>query len=220
MSGVGHSLQTIERGTSAEVIAGSLTEFFPDAWTVLDATYGSGMFWKGSALDVTVTGMDRNPERAPNIVGDFRALPFPDSSFDVVIFDPPYHTDMGKGKASVMGARFDTFATVADLRAAVEQGTREAWRVARLGVIVKVQDYVHNSRVQWMSDWVKAALAPMDAYDFVHLEGRTKIIDPKWTKLPPLSARRVHTTFWTFRHDGPVHKRRVRKPARRLRLSA
>lgn len=178
------------------------------------------MFWKGATADAEVTGLDRNRARAPHVVGDFQALPFADGSFDVVIFDPPYHCDMGKGKASVMGSRFDSFASAAELRAAVEQGTREAWRVSRLGIIVKVQDYCHNSRVLWMSDWVKATLAPTEPYDAVQLEGRTKIIDPKWTLLPPISARRVHTTFWTFRHDGPVHKRRVRGPNPRMRLSA
>lgn len=197
-------LYSVEDGTSARAVAGLLAVLFPDARTVLDATYGNGRFWDGSA-DVEVTGLDLDPGRAAHVVGDFRALPFADDAFDVVIFDPPYHTNMGRGKASVMGARFGTFATLADLREAVEQGCREAWRAGRLGVIVKCQDYIHESKPVWMSDWVKGAL-PVEPYDVLHLRQRSKVIDPKWRD--QLSVYRNHSTFWVFRTGGNVHRRR------------
>ncbi len=170
-------LYTVTDGSSVRAVARLLELLFPDAQTALDATYGSGKFWDGSA-QVAVTGLDLDPSRAPHLVGDFRALPFADRSFDLAIVDPPYQTDMGRRKASVMGARFGTFGTIPELRAAVEAGCRECWHVARLGVLVKVQDYIHASRPVWMSDWVKAAL-PVEPYDFLILRRSHKITDPK-----------------------------------------
>ena len=37
----------------------------------------------------------------------------------------------------------------------VRDGVREAWRVARLGIIVKVTDHVHGQRYVLESDWVR-----------------------------------------------------------------
>lgn len=210
-------LYTLADLTSAQAIERLLGVLLPDAETVLDTTYGSGMFWRGSTDDVRVTGMDLNPARARDVCGDFTRLPFRDESFDVVIFDPPYHTDVGHQKDSVMHGLFGSFDTLDDLRRAVEMGTAEAWRVARLGVIVKVQDYIHASRAVWMSLWVHGAI-PVEPYDVLHtrrLGG--KIRSPKWRD--QLSVWRNHATYWVYRKDGPVHKRR-NKPARQLALLA
>src|SRR5688572_13762586 len=106
-----------------------------------------------------------------------------------------------------MGKRFGTFGTIPELQAAVEQGARECWRVARLGVLAKVQDYIHASRLTMLSDWVRAAI-PEAPYDFVHGWGQGTITDPKWGE--QLSVRHGgQPTYWAFRKDGPVHKRRV-----------
>src|SRR6266536_3376259 len=194
-------LYTVEQMTNAQAVTGLLSVAFPDARTALDATYGNGRFWDATS-HVEVTGLDLDPSRAPDVVGDYWALPFAAGAFDVVIFDPPYQWDMGRGKASVMGARFSTYSSAAEARASVEQGCREAWRVARLGVIVKCQDYIHASRPVWMSDWVKAAM-PAEPYDFLHLTRPHKIVDPRWRE--QLSVYRNHATFWVWRKDGTAH---------------
>jgi hypothetical protein len=201
-------LFTVERMTNAQAVAGLLRIAFPDAETTLDMTWGNGSFWDGSA-HVRVTGLDIDPARACDVVGDFRALDFAADSFDVAIFDPPFHTNMGRGRASVMGARFKTFATLADLREAVEQGCREAWRVSRLGVIVKVQNHIHESRLIHMTRWVEEAVgAPL--YDELHLQRAAKLLDRKWND--QLSVWRNHATFLVFRHGDQRHVRR-RRPA-------
>lgn len=199
-------LYTIEQATSAQAVERLLSVLFADARTVLDTTYGSGSFWRGTTAKVAVTGMDINAERALHVCGDFTRLPFADDSFDVVIFDPPYHTDVGHAKASVTHKRYGSFATVNDLRPAVEQGTAEAWRVARLGVIVKVQDYIHASRAVWMSLWVHRAI-PVEPYDVLHVRRMSgKIRSPRWHR--QLSVWRNHATYWVYRKD-PVHRARA-----------
>jgi hypothetical protein len=199
-------LYSVSTGTNAQTIADIFRVLFPDAQTALDTTYGKGRFWSPKhPINVEVTGLDIDPSRARDIVGDFRALELTDGSYDVVIIDPPYQWDMGRGKPSVMGGRFGTYGSEAEARASVQQGCREAWRTARLGIIVKVQDHVHSQRVIWMSEWVQAAL-PVEPFDQVHLMREHKITDPKWTR--QLSVWRNHATFWIYRKDGAVHRAR------------
>jgi hypothetical protein len=196
---------TLEQQTNAQAVAGLLRICFQDAATALDMTWGSGRFWDGSA-HVQVTGLDIDPARARD-VGDFTALDFADASFDVCIFDPPFHTNMGRGKASIMGARFKAFATLADLEAAVRAGCREAWRVSRLGVIVKVQNHKRESRFVHTTRWVEESI-PAPVYDEKILPTVNKVMDPKWGE--QLSIYTRHSTFLVFRHGDQRHVRRGR----------
>lgn len=214
-------LFSVETGTSAQTIAKIFDILLPDARTVLDMTYGHGGFWtkttKPSGL--TVTGNDLNPDRGRDSVGDFYALDYPDNSFDVTVFDPPWHTNSGRGKPSVMAARFGSFETMEDLIEAVTMGIMEAKRVARLAVIVKCQDHIHGNRLVMMSDMVREAMAPHLLYD--KIEGALfdgdgapkKLTSPSW-KHGQLSVWRNHSTYLVFRLDSPMHKRRKHRPRR------
>jgi hypothetical protein len=204
---VSERLMRVMHGTSAQAITRLLAVLFPDAGTALDTTFGNGRFWDGTA-HVSVTGLDIDPARAKHVACDFTALPFADGSFDVVIFDPPFLTDEGKRVGSIMGARFKTYPTLAELQPAVEHGTREAFRVAKLGIIVKCQTYMHASKLVRMPRWIEDALAPgVELFDELHLVSRSKVTDRKWTR-SQLSVWSNHSTFLVFRRDGAVHKRR------------
>lgn len=63
---------------------------------VLDTTYGSGTFWKGSKRDVV--GCDINPNRAKDTCCSFLDLPFGNNSFSAVIYDPPFHPNHGSAE--------------------------------------------------------------------------------------------------------------------------
>lgn len=67
---------------------------------ILDACCGSRMFWFDKHNPYT-TYMDIRKEYEelptghvidvnPDIIGDFRDMPFPDNEFDLVVFDPPH----------------------------------------------------------------------------------------------------------------------------------
>lgn len=76
---------------------------------VLDACCGSRMFWFDKA-DPRALFVDRRAETlidetgtkpveivvAPDVVADFRELPFPDASFALVVFDPPPFRPIGE----------------------------------------------------------------------------------------------------------------------------
>ena len=78
--------------------------------------------------------------------------------------------------------------------------------MARLGVIIKVQDYIHASRAVWMSLWVIGAI-PVEPFDVLYARQVSgKIRAPNWTD--QLSIYRNHATYWIYRKDGARHRRR------------
>lgn len=197
----------VETGTSAQMLAKIIRVLFPDAETVADLTFGSGAFWKPAPAHLAVTGVDLDPARAPHVVADFTRLPFSDASFDLCVFDPPYITETGAG--SLIGRRFGSYPSTPSMRASVEAGAREAWRVARIGVVVKVMDYCHASRLVRMGRWVEDAI-PAELYDVAYLASRAKVEDRKWSRRgSQLSVRSTATTWLVWRRDGAIHKRRA-----------
>ena len=73
---------------------------------ILDACCGSRMFWFDKEHPATVF-MDnrsfaktlcdgRRFEVKPDLIADFREIPFPDESFQLVVFDPPHLCSAGK----------------------------------------------------------------------------------------------------------------------------
>ena len=75
------------------------------SWLILDACCGSRMFWFDWAEPHTVYIDNRELEDVlcdgrkliikPDIMADFRNLPFPDNSFYLVVFDPPHLLEGG-----------------------------------------------------------------------------------------------------------------------------
>lgn len=105
--------------------------------TVLDMTAGGRMMWFNKT-DRRATFLDQRCEEhhlsngqhlviRPNIIGDFRALPFPDEIFHLVVFDPPHLDRLGKTSWTAIkyGALLPTWRE--DIRA----GFEEAFRVLK-----------------------------------------------------------------------------------------
>lgn len=76
------------------------------AKTILDACCGSRMFWfdktnpntvymDNRTLDTTLCD-GRRLVVSPDVVGDFRDMPFADDSFRLVVFDPPHLARAGE----------------------------------------------------------------------------------------------------------------------------
>jgi hypothetical protein len=187
---------------TATIVTLILRVAFPDAKTALDMTYGSGAFWDGSA-HVEVTAHDNNPSRALDGVVDFTKLPYEKSDFDVALFDPPHIADAGA--ESIMGQRFGTYSEE-QLPDVIRAGSREAWRVARLGIIVKITDHIHGLAYVLESDWVRDALDGQPPYDVVHQVRSGAMVDPKWEE--QLSAYNNGSSYLIFRRGVQKHVRR------------
>lgn len=106
--------------------------------TILDVCCGSRMFWFNKQDTRTVFADIRAEEHwlcdgrrlviSPDLIADFRALPFSDSSFPVVVFDPPHLERVGQ--SAWMGKKYGRLNKKtwrSDLRA----GFKEAFRVLR-----------------------------------------------------------------------------------------
>jgi len=121
--------------------------------SVLDATTGGKHIWHGESKDADrVVFMDRravetgtieqqpNWEVAPDIVADFRELPFKGDSFDLVCFDPPHRITDG-GMESISGIIETKYGA---LRAESWQSDlltafNELWRVLKPGGVLTLK---------------------------------------------------------------------------------
>ena len=107
--------------------------------TILDMCCGSRIFWFDRAdprvvfCDIRVGQYqmtDRVIEVRPDIQADFRNLPFPAETFEMVVFDPPHLTRAGEN--SLLRRKYGVLDKVTwpdDLR----RGFAEAFRVLRPG---------------------------------------------------------------------------------------
>lgn len=110
---------------------------------VLDATCGSRMIWfdkqnkdvlymdNRQLTDVLCDGRTLNIN--PNVIADFRNMPFADNSFYLVVFDPPHL--LRAGEASWLAKKYGILS--ADWKEDISQGLRECMRVLKPnGVLV------------------------------------------------------------------------------------
>ena len=110
---------------------------------VLDACCGSKMFWfnKSSedvvymdnrALETTLCD-GRRLEIKPDVVADFRAMPFADGTFSLVVFDPPHL--VRAGRKSWLALKYGVLGS--DWREDLRKGFQECFRVLKPdGVLV------------------------------------------------------------------------------------
>ena len=117
-----------------------------DQFSVLDATTGGKHIWHEEMEDAdhvifadrrkVPDGLEHQPswECLPDVLCDFRRLPFADESFDLICFDPPHRVN-DEGMKRLTGVLLKKYGALAaetwqaDLRA----GFDELWRVLRPG---------------------------------------------------------------------------------------
>lgn len=107
---------------------------------ILDACCGGRMFWHDKNApgvvfmdirvlpDVQMTNRQTFGIR-PSVVGDFRAMPFADETFRMVVFDPPHLNNLGQDSYMALkyGRLFNTW------RDDIAAGFRECFRVLAPG---------------------------------------------------------------------------------------
>ena len=89
-----------------ETLFGKTGENESEQKSILDACCGSRMFWFNKENQDVVFMDNRELEEnlcdgrslviKPDVVGDFRAMPFNDNSFYLVVFDPPHLINAGE----------------------------------------------------------------------------------------------------------------------------
>jgi hypothetical protein len=186
---------------SAEAVRRLVHLAFRDCATALDLTYAHGRFWADPLPPgLTVTSNNLDPSSPAELHLDFMATDLPDGAYDLVIYDPPHVADAGQ--TGIMGRRYGTVRGIAALRELIEAGAREAWRLARVGVLVKVADHAHQGRHQPLSRWVEDALGAELSFD-LHTYRTAYVRDGKHraTRVP----RSNGATWLVLRKGGPMH---------------
>lgn len=109
---------------------------------ILDACCGSRMFWYDKN-NPNVVFMDNRIEEAtlcdgrslvikPDIVADFRNMPFNDNTFGLVVFDPPHLINVGKN--SWLAKKYGMLPR--DWRQYLKTGFEECMRVLKPGGVL------------------------------------------------------------------------------------
>ena len=189
---------------------------FRDAHTALDLTHAAGNFWREPlppGLHVTTNDLD--PASGADLHVDFTRTGLRDGAYDLVVYDPPHISD--GGRASIFARRFGTVRGTPALRDTIEAGALEAWRVASVGILVKVTDHSHQGELLVQTDWVKVAL-PVRPYAVLHTIRPGYLRDGKHRveRVP----RNNGATYLAFRKDGHRHRDFERMYLRQMRRAS
>lgn len=164
-------VRSVVRGSNGVLIAAAARLGYLGGPTsmVLDTTYGRGGFWTRYRPAGLVVSQ-----------ADFRRLPQPDASVEVVCFDPPY-ISTGSRETSTVPDLYDRFGLGElvgwrAIRALIEAGLAECARVLapRGYLLVKCMDYTESGRKVWNTFHVAAqgdALGLRLVDRFHHLTG-------------------------------------------------
>lgn len=119
---------------------------------VADVTYGYGTFWKRwRPYELYATDLDaaKSPLRGESV--DFTNLPYSDSEFDAVVFDPPYKLN-GTPTDSV-DERYGVHVVKSwqDRYELIYKGLDECCRVSKRYVLLKCQDQVCGGKKRWQT---------------------------------------------------------------------
>lgn len=126
--------------------------------SILDACCGGKMFWFDKAdpqvlfqdrrtVKPTIVGKGKNArqfECSPDVMADFRDMPYPDNHFKLVVFDPPHFTSLGE--RSYMAIKYgrlnkDTW------KEDISKGFSECFRVLKEGGILIFKWNEHDIRL-------------------------------------------------------------------------
>lgn len=170
---------------------------------ILDPTYGLGRWWN-NVTPLNLVACDIDASKSPiGTSRDFTSLPYPDSTFDCVTFDPPYKlngTSQGFGNDVSYGVGNTKYVSIEDRHQLIKDGMRELTRVTSRMLIVKCQDQVSSGKVQWQtrvfSDYGEQI--GLTLVDMLHVLG--------YRQQPPgrsqIHARRDYSTALVFRKNG------------------
>jgi hypothetical protein len=173
---------------------------------ILDATVNAGRIWGRGKSRYQYTGLDIDPAVHPDVVGDNTAMPFPDESWDIIVYDPPHTGEQGKTRFAAVYGTGITVGKDGGLAHTYPAFLQEANRVLRpKGILLaKLADCTHRGRFQFATaDFYVAA----NQYGF-ELQGnhilprRNVIIDPKWKKAS--HPRQNHCTWMACRKITPA----------------
>jgi hypothetical protein len=187
----------IGRYSNAETTRILLHCFLRDAHTAIDLTHGAGRFWADPyPPGLTIVTNNIDPEAQTDLHVDFTATGIPDGSYDVAAYDPPHLPHLGA--TSFFATRYGTVRSTDGFQAMIEAGVREAWRISRVGIIVKLTDAPNGGAYLPLTSWAYEALRAEPCY-VMHIVGRPT---PRPAGEEGQAPRNNGADWLVFRHDG------------------
>lgn len=121
----------------------------------LDATYGSGGFYKDPSTPRPTYAYDLSPRWENITKGDSRELPHEEESIHSIIFDPPFvmkNVARKDAKLGLIEGRFSGLGNRENLLSMYKDSLAEFWRILRWKGIVafKCQDVVSGGKQHWI----------------------------------------------------------------------
>lgn len=195
------SLYSSISGRNADLIAQVVRFYaFPHAF-IADVTWGKGAFWK--SVDLSQYNFSKSDIALNGI--DFRNLPYNDTSFDIVVLDPPYAHHPG---TFMNDATYNNNATTkgmshTDIQDLYRDGMQEAKRVLKDGGLlwVKCQDEIESGRQCYshIEIYNTATILGFYAKDlFILKQNSPPLVQNKQQK----HSRKNHSYLWIFRKGG------------------
>lgn len=123
---------------------------------ILDLTAGSRAVWADKTHRDAIY-VDIREHVRPTVVADSRHLPFPNSVFDLIVFDPP-HVNGGKNSHI---ARDYGHHTTAEIRDFISASGREAVRVSRPGALMAFKWNDHDQPFDKVLDLLRPWWHPL-----------------------------------------------------------
>jgi methylase of polypeptide subunit release factors len=187
------------QGTNADLIAEVARLYIKHGQKVCDPTFGKGVFW--AKLDRSQFELSASDLITTEVKHDLRKLPYPDSTFDHFVFDPPYAH--WPGKMRVEECYQNTLTTKAHSHDAIlnlyRDGMVEARRVLKdRGMLwVKCQDEIEHGHQRWSHIEIKeiASALGFEAVDLFVLLQNTQ---PVYRHVAQKHARKNHSYMWMF----------------------
>ncbi|MGA2031794.1 MAG: hypothetical protein ABSG68_06030 [Thermoguttaceae bacterium] len=202
-------LSSVWTGSDGELIEAMLAFYAtikPEP--ILDATYNSGRFWRGSKR--RVVSMDIDPQHQPMILADNRVMDgVKDRAYGTVVYDPPHVGPQGRDKSI---KRFDV-----DFGATMECGKQHGWTLSYLYppflaqakrvlkpdglLLAKITDMVNSHKSRWAHcDFMRMAeAAGFTVCDLIIKIRNGPMMSNKWQTAH--HARKRHC-FWIVCRNG------------------
>jgi hypothetical protein len=184
---------------------------------VLDVTANRRRMWKGVVHSGEILFGDIDPEMEPDIICDFRDVPMQSASVDVIVFDPP-HLPVAAASAASDQDFVGRYGLAQSFKADniaeyFPPFLTEAARLLRPEglVFVKLKDFVHNHKYQWMlAAFINAVEAQdgLTACDLIVKRDPSagNMMSGRWQKAH--HARNAHC-WWIVVRKGRCESRRA-----------
>jgi hypothetical protein len=211
---------TTHYGTNKDLIPQVAMLYLSEGARVADLTFGQGLFWQ--KLDLTrfaFVGSDlkmrqilreqslRTASVPPLLAADLVALPYRDTTFDVVVLDPPYMGNTHNTSLKMEGLYRNHETTegmdhAAILRDLYCPGLQEAWRILRPGgtVWVKGKDEIEDGEQCWSH---REVLTAAERLGFVAVDQFFLVVQANVTMLNngrrQRHARKNQSWLWVFK---------------------